>query len=191
MKRLLLIACVCVSLLNGLVGCGKQNKVVEKKAQEVADAFADSDMATINKIIFGINEFEIDEELTDMWGKPIESQEGVLGHIFECVAIKVKKITKSTIEYEINAPDMKNVFVDLDTNTANISEDELLQYIKDYAKNADTTETTVSLEYIVVDDELIVNYKDEAFLNAVTGELLDAYKSLYEEMMEEYMEGVK
>ena len=95
------------------------------------------------------------------------------------------------MEYEINAPDMKNVFVDLDTNTANISEDELLQHIKDYAKKAKTTATTVSLEYIVVDDEVIVDYQNEAFLNAMTGGLLDAYKSLYEEMMAEFMGGVK
>lgn len=191
MKRLFLIVLVYVSLLTGLVGCGKQNKVVEENAQKVADAFADGDMATINKNIFGINEFEVDEELSDMWGESIESQEGVLEHIFEHVTVKVKKTTESTIEYEINAPDMKNVFVDLNTNTANISEDELLQQIKDYAKNAETTATTVSLEYIVVDDKLIVDYQDEAFINAVTGGLLDAYKSLYEEMMEEYMEGVK
>lgn len=191
MKRLFLIVLVYVSLLTGLVGCGKQNKVVEENAQKVADAFADGDMATINKNIFGINEFEVDEELSDMWGESIESQEGVLEHIFEHVTVKVKKTTESTIEYEINAPDMKNVFVDLNTNTANISEDELLQQIKDYAKNAETTATTVSLEYIVVNDELIVDYQDEAFINAVTGGLLDAYKSLYEEMMEEYMEGVK
>lgn len=191
MKRLFLIVLVCVSLLTGLVGCGKQNKVVEENAQEVADAFADGDMATINKNIFGINEFEVDEELSDMWEESIESQEGVLEHIFEHVTVKVKKTTESTIEYEINAPDMKNVFVDFNTNTADISEDELLQHIKDYAKNAETKATTVSLEYIVVDDELMVDYQDEAFINAVTGGLLDAYKSLYEEMMEEYMEGVK
>ena len=191
MKRLFLIVLVCVSLLTGLVGCGKQNKVVEENAQVVADAFADGDMATINKNIFGINEFEVDEELSDMWGESIESQEGVLEHIFEHVTVKVKKTTESTIEYEINAPDMKNVFVDLNTNTANISENELLQHIKDYAKKAETTTTTVSLEYIIVDDELIVDYQDEVFINAVTGGLLDAYKSLYVEMMEEYMEGVK
>ena len=189
MKRLFLILLVCVSLLIGLVGCGKQSKVV-KNAQEIADAFADGDMATINKNIFGINEFEVDEELSDMWGESIESQEGVLTHIFELVTVKVKKATDSTIEYEIEAPDMKNMFVNLNTNTEKISEDELLQHIKDYAKNAEATATTVSLEYIVVDDELIVDYQDEAFINAVTGGLLDAYKSLYEEMMEEYMEGV-
>lgn len=191
MKRLFLIVLVCVSLLTGLVGCGKQNKVVEENAQEIADAFADGDIATINKNIFGTNEFEVDEELSGMWGETSKSQEGVLEHIFEHVTVKVKKTTENTIEYEIEAPDMKNVFMDLDASTADISEDELLEHIKSYAKNAEITTVTVSLEYIIVDDKPVVDYRNAAFINAVTGGLLDAYKSLYEEMMEEYMEGVK
>lgn len=191
MKWLFLIVLVCVSLLTGLVGCGKQNKVIEENAQEVADAFADGDIATINKNIFGTNEFEVDEELSDMWGETSKSQEGVLEHIFEHVTVKVKKTTENTIEYEIEAPDMKNVFMDLDASTADISEDELLEHIKSYAKNTEITTVTVSLEYIIVDDKPVVDYRNEAFINAVTGGLLDAYKSLYEEMMEEYMEGVR
>lgn len=59
---------------------------------------------------------------------------------------KVKKTTESTIEYEIEAPDMKNVFMDLDASTADISEDELLEHIKSYAKNVEITAVTVSLE---------------------------------------------
>lgn len=191
MKRLFLIVLLCTSLLTGLVGCGKQNKVVEENAQEVADAFTDGDMATINKNIFGINEFKVDEELSDMWEESIESQEGVLESIFEYVTVKVKKTTESTIEFEIIAPDMKNVFADINTSMTDISEDELLQHIKDYAKNAETKATKVSLEYILVDDEPVVDYRNESFINAVTGGLLDAYKLLYEEMMEEYMEGVE
>lgn len=191
MKRLFLIVLVWVSLLPGLVGCGKQNKVVEENAQAVADAFVDGDMTTINKIIFGTNGFEVDEELSDIWGETVESQEGVLEHIFEYVTVKVKKTTESTIEYEIEAPDMKNVFIDLDASTEDISEEKLLEHIKSYAKNAEITVVTVSLEYIIVDDEPVVDYRNEAFINAVTGGLLDVYKSLYEEMMEEYMEGVK
>ena len=106
------------------------------------------------------------------------------------MTVKVKKTTDSTIEYEIEAPDMSNVFIDMNTKADNISEDGLLDYIKSYAPNAETKETTVSLEYILVDDEPIVNYQDEEFINAVTGGLLDAYKNLYSEMLEEYMEGV-
>ena len=60
---------------------------------------------------------------------------------------------------------MKNVFVDLNTNTTDISEDELLQHIKDYVKNAKTKVSIVALEYILVDEEPIVDYRDEAFIS--------------------------
>lgn len=189
MKKLLLIVLVCAAL-TGFVSCGKQNEVVKENAQVIADAFTDGDMATINKTIFGTNELEVDEELTDMWGDNNQSQEGILEYIFEYVTVKVKRATERTIEYEIEAPDMKNVFVDLNTNTTDISEDELLQHIKDYVKNAKTKVSIVALEYILVDEEPIVDYRDEAFISAVTGGLLDAYQLLYEEMMEEYMQGV-
>lgn len=60
------------------------------------------------------------------------SHEGMLEHIFRRVSIKVKKATDSTIVYEIKAPDMRNVFTDIDAE--DISEDELLEHIKSYAK---------------------------------------------------------
>ena len=34
------------------------------------------------------------------------------------------------------------------------------------------------------------SYQDEKFINAVTGGLLDAFKTLYSEMLEEYMKEV-
>lgn len=189
MKRFILIVLSCALLLTGLAGCGKQNKVIKEHAQAVAEAFADGDMAAINMLIFGIDELEVDGELSDLWGETVPSHEGMLEHIFRRVSIKVKKATDSTIVYEIKAPDMRNVFTDIDAE--DISEDELLEHIKSYAKNAETTSATVSLAYIIVDDAPVVNYRNEAFINAVTGGLLDAYKSLYEEMMADYMEGVQ
>lgn len=189
MKKIFLSVLLCIILFS-LVGCEEQNEIVETEAQVVADVFTDGDVKTINKTIFGTNEVEIDDGLSDIWGEDAQSQDGILTCIFDVVTVKVKKTTDSTIEYEIEAPDMSKVFVDMDTNTTNISQDELLQYIKNYAQNAETKDTTVSLEYILVDDEPIVNYQDEEFINAVTGGLLDAYKTLYSEMLEEYTKGV-
>lgn len=189
MKKVLALILTC-AVLTSLVSCGKQNKIVEEKAQVVADAFTNGDMEAINEAIFGTSKFEVDEALSDIWEENAQPQEGVVTHIFELVTVKVKKTTDSTIEYEIEAPDMSKVFVDIDTNTANISDVELFEHIKSYAQNAGTKVTMVSLEYILVDDEPIVNYQDEEFINAVTGGLLDAYKSLYLEMMEEYEKGV-
>lgn len=189
MRKIFLSILVCV-ILTSFVGCGQQNESIEAEAQVVADAFTDGDMETINKTIFGTNEVEIDDGLSDIWGEDAQSQDGVLTCIFDLVTVKVKKTTDSTIEYEIEAPDMSKVFIDMNINADNISEDGLFDYIKSYVPNAETKETTVSLEYILVDDEPIVNYQNEEFVNAVTGGLLDAYKNLYSEMLEEYTEGV-
>lgn len=182
-----ILACV---LLTSLVGCREQNNSVETEAQVIVDAFADGDMKTINKVILGTNGIEIDDELSDIWGEDGQSQNGVLTYIFDMVSVNVKKITDSAIEYEIEAPNMSEVFSSMDANEASIAQDELLQYIKNYAKSAETKNTTVSLEYIFVDDKPIVNYQNEEFINAVTGGLLDAYKALYSEMLEEYTKGV-
>lgn len=189
MKKILLSILMC-GIMASLAGCGQQNEAVKAEAQVIADAFAEGDMEIINKTIFGINEVEIDDDLSDIWGENAQSQDGVLAYIFDLVTIRVKKTTDSTIEYEIEAPDMSKIFIDMNTNANNISEDKLLDYIKSYVPNLDTKETTVSLEYVLVDNKPFVNYQDEEFINAVTGGLLDAYKTLYSEMLEEYTEGV-
>lgn len=189
MKRFILMVLVCISL-SGLVSCGKANKVVEERAQVVVDAFSDGDMATINKTIFGLNSLQLDSKLSDIWEESSETETGVLESVFEYVTLKLEKTTESVIEYEIKAPDMTNVFVDIDMNTTNITETELLEYIRDYAKNAEVKTTTVSLEYILVDGEPFVNYRSETFINAVTGGLLDAYKELYSRMLDDYVEGL-
>lgn len=189
MKIISLSILLCV-ILTSFVGCGQQNEAIEAEAQVVADAFADGDMETINKTIFGTNEVEIDDDISDIWGEEDQSQDGVLACIFDLVTVKVKKTTDSTIEYEIKAPDMSKVFIDMNTKADTISEDGLLDYIKSYVQKTETKETKVSLEYILVDDEPIVNYQNEEFINAVTGGLLDAYKNLYSEMLGEYAEGV-
>lgn len=190
MKKKALLLVMVFTAIFCFVSCKEHNKLVKENAQVVADAFMDNDMETINKIIFQTDKLEVDEGLSGIWGESTQSKEGILTNIFGLVTVKVKKITDSTIEYEIEAPDMTNVLVDIDTNIENLREEELLEYIKDYAKNAEIKTTTVSLEYVFADDEFFVNYQNEEFINAVTGGLLDAYKLLYSEVMEEYAKGV-
>lgn len=189
MKRFILVVLVCISLL-ALVSCGKSNKAVQESAQAIVDAFSDGDMAAINKTIFGSNGLKLDSELSDIWEESGESEVGVLESVFEYVTLKLEKTTESVIEYEIKAPDMTNVFANIDMDITNITETELLEYIRDYAKNAEVKTTTVSLKYILVDGEPFVDYRSETFVNAVTGGLLDAYKELYSKMMDDYVEGL-
>ena len=41
--------------------------------------------------LFGTNEVEIDDGLSDIWGEDAQSQDGVLACIFDLVTVKVKK----------------------------------------------------------------------------------------------------
>ena len=185
--RCIIIVCVALSLL---AGCGrKQNKIVEDNAQKVAEAFNETDMDAINETIFGPDEVKAVGQNSVTQSETEKSREGVLESIFRHVTIEVKKTTDRTIEYEITAPDMRDVFAGLDFDKTNMSSDELLQMIKDYAQNAEKRVETVSLSYSLYDGKPIVNYKEEAFINAITGGFLDAYKSLYAEMISEYEEG--
>ena len=189
-KRLFTIIFLSVMSFS-LLSCGKKNELVEENAQEVANDLSNSDIGTINQIIFGTNEFEVDEALSDIWEENDQSQEGILASVFELVTVEVKKVTESKIEYKIEAPDMSKVFDDIDINYSNISENELAEYIIEYAQDAKIKSNVVSLDHILVEDEPVVNYQDEKFINAMTGGLLDVYKTLYSEMMKEYTEGVK
>ena len=189
-KRLFTIIFLSVMSFS-LLSCGKKNVLVEENAQEVANDLSNSDIGTINQIIFGTNEFEVDEALSDIWEENDQSQEGILASVFELVTVEVKKVTESKIGYKIEAPDMSKVFDDIDINYSNISENELAEYIIEYAQDAKIKSNVVSLDYILVEDEPVVNYQDEKFINAMTGGLLDVYKTLYSEMMKEYTEGVK
>lgn len=188
MSKVIPMILICAVFIT-LVGCGEKNERVRDAVQILADAFHDDDMKTINGFILGVKELDVDEELSDMWGDTGESQEGILEQIFARVTLKIKKIYENTVEFEIESPDMSKVFTNIKTDLDTITEDKLLQHITDYAESAEMKKTTVSLKYILVDKEVIIEYQDEAFINAVTGGLLDAYKTLYTEMMEEYTKG--
>ena len=170
-------------------GCQDKDNTVRESAQFAADAFSSGDMASIHQVVFGTSQLELDGDLSALWGQDIQSQGGVLDIIFESVTDEVKKITDTAIEYEIIAPDMSNVFAELSDCSDTISENELLEFIYNYAHDTEMKESIVTVAYVFADDGLLIDYKNKDFINAVTGNLLDAYISTYGEMMESYMEG--
>lgn len=170
-------------------GCQDKDNTVRESAQFAADAFSSGDMASIHQVVFGTSQLELDGDLSALWGQDIQSQGGVLDIIFESVTVEVKKITDTAIEYEIIAPDMSNVFAELSDCSDTISENELLEFIYNYAHDTEMKESIVTVAYVFADDGLLIDYKNKDFINAVTGNLLDAYISTYGEMMESYMEG--
>ena len=181
MKKIIFIFFICIMVFN-FTGCDN-NKEVEKEAKNFVDVFNSGDMSSINEIIFGkeVQENEMMEENKNF-------QEGVIETIFGYVTLEFKGISKNNIEYEIEYPDMHNIFVDIPDSMSNISEEELLKYISEYAKNATKETVTVSLEYSVQNNkEIIINYQNKEFINAMTGGFLDAYNNLYCQMLEYYV----
>lgn len=188
MKKLLAVILVCLSL-GIFTGCGAERELAEESAQCLTETFASGDMESINHMIFGTGLAESDKPALQEWEAPVDTGEGVLAQVFPYVTVDVEKTTRSVIKYKIEAPDMSRIFEDFEGDRQNISEDDLLQYIKDYSKNTARRTTTVSLAYTVEEGNLIIDYQDEEFINAVTGGLLEAYRSLYSEMLEAYMKG--
>ncbi|MCR5781844.1 MAG: hypothetical protein K6G90_03810 [Clostridia bacterium] len=158
-------------------------------ADAAVAAFSSGDINAINELIFGTKGLETDPDLSEIWGEQPESKEGVLEYIFKETTVSVRETTDTTIVYDIEALDMTGVFSDPAAEANSTSEEQLLQYIKDYADKTDKKTITVTMNYSTVDKEMVVNYRNHDFINAVTGGLLDAYQSLYEKMLDEYTEG--
>lgn len=191
MKRIMIALMLISTISVGFVGCGERDNSVRKSAQDVVNAFADKDMAAISKVVFGTVEPVSDSEMFDTSGKEAPTKEGVLSIVFERVAIEVGNITDSTIEYEVSAPDMGDVFAGLDASAEDITEAGILEHVREYAEGAKLKKTKVALGYELVSGKPIVNYRDERFVDAVTGGLLGAYEKLYATILDEYAKGLE
>lgn len=83
-------------------------------------------------------------------------------------------------------PDLTEVFERLGEADRGLSEEEFTEEVRKYIEQAKYKKRTVSVPYKVVDGEVIVNYRNEEFINAITGGLLENYQKFYRQMLEEY-----
>lgn len=185
MKKKRVLALVLTMMMIGISGCG--NSDAKAEAEAIVTAFEASDTNAVNQIIFDEYDLCVDDELSEIFDAE-EEKSGIISKIIELDTITVKKVSDSEIVYEIEAPDLTKVFEEISADeNADMTEEELEQYIINYMKNTDMVKNTVSVPYVLEDGQYCVNYKTEEFINAVTGGLLDAYQSLYEEMLEDYL----
>lgn len=206
-KRMLALLLSLVLLL-GLIGCTNDEKpgettaqagtedrgddttekedraAVEKTARAAAEVLSSGDSAEITKLIFGSYESEEREKMTELLGESGQSGEGILGYIFARTAVKVQAAAETGITYEIEAPDMSGVFEGLADRAETITEEELRDWIADYAEKAPLKTWTAAVPCQMSDGELTVNYRNADFINAITGGLLEAYQKLYQQMLD-------
>lgn len=187
MKKVVLTIILIVTVIC-LGGCKYED--VKKIAVEDIKVFYEGDIAGINHLVFGASDLSVDEEIAEYFENESNSTQGVLANIFEMSSVSIIKADDKNVEFKVVSPNMENVFAELQDKDTSLTEELLLQYINQYANNAEKKEFIVSIPYTKGDDGIKIDYKNELFINAITGGLIDAYNQLYIEALNEYKEGV-
>lgn len=169
-----------------VAGCSRNDKLVQEKAEEIEAIFNANEMEEINQLVFGE---DINTEYDYYYSnEEIEGNEtGVIEVILCEVTLETGEITDNSIEYKVSAPDLSNVFLELDIELAQtMTEEDLLNYIKEYIEQTEQKSSAVSIPYEIVNDEVIVDLQNAEFINVITGGIAEAYTDLYGQMLEEY-----
>lgn len=171
--------CICT-------GCGKDTKIATEYAQRTADIVESGNMKKINELIFGYQESDVDNKIEAFIGTSQEEDSGILKDIFKKCSLEVLEISKDEIKYEIESPDLKGIFEELGENESNLSETEFAGKVKQYIEQAKCRKRTVNIPYMIADGKVFANYRNEEFINAITGGLLESYQKFCQQMLEEY-----
>ena len=181
----LLIFAICISL----TGCGKENEEVKINAKEIGTIIESGNIEDINNLIFGIDKLEVIGGLEEIIGnQEIDTEnKGILSDIFQRNTIKVRNVSDNMIEYEIEAPDLKELFLEILNKKEVLSQEQFLSYMKEYVTKAKLKKVTVEVPYTMENEKVIIDYQNQEFIDGITGGLLSAYQQLYEDMINEYM----
>ncbi len=161
---------------------------VKESAEEIILAISNGNMENINQLIFNSSKLKIDEEVTDIFDEDSNkaNNEGILNKVFLRDSIKITKINEGTVEYEIESPNLDDIFTDMLENANKLSTENFLDYLTEYINKAEMKKKNAVVPYIVENGRIVIDYKNSDFINAITGGLLESYKQFYQRMLEEY-----
>lgn len=184
--KLIIMLLAATTIAMTISGCSNDNEL-RTSAEEIVNSINDNDMGTLQKLIMGEDDLTYDEELSDFFDIENEedssSENGIISEIVAQDSIKLKKINDSTIEYEIKAPKLENIFQDaLDQN---LEDSEIEDYLREYIRNADKEKIDVEVSYTYVDGIFEADYETEEFVNALTGNMIKSYQKLVQQMIQE------
>lgn len=186
LKRNMIMLLVATTIAMTTSGCSNDNEL-RTSAEEIANSINDNDMGTLQKLIMGEDDLTYDEELSDFFDTENEedssSENGIISEIVAQDSIKLKKINDSTIEYEIKAPKLENIFQD--ALAQNLEDSEIEDYLREYIRNADKEKIDVEVSYTYVDGIFEADYETEEFVNALTGNMIKSYQELVQQMIQE------
>jgi len=180
-KKMTLISCVFCMLFFSSCGVDKKVKV---EAEKILKAIENQDMVEVEKILLGTEDFVADEELSSFFQSSESENNGIIAKVVERVTIKIEKITTGYILYEIVAPNLSNMF-QAAMKEEGLNADNFEKFIFNYIAAADTIKTKVEVSYTYEGDEVKIDYSTEAFMNALTGNMISAYQELIQLMIQE------
>lgn len=178
-----------VPVVSQIVDLFIKNTSEEAYATEIINAFKNKDMARINDIVFYEDTYKIDDNIGVDFNDGFETEsneEGVLNAIFSRTKLSYVGVKENQFIYEVEGPNMKEVFHSaLDIQT----QEELLKYIYEFVENAELIKTNVAVSFSKSNEEITAEYKTAEFINAITGGLVDAYKDIYNQYIEDIISG--
>lgn len=184
MKKLIILLCSIAVLLT-FTGCG--NTDVKLKAEEIVSAFENSNVHEINELIF---DYDSGTHTVDTNEEP-EGSYSIIEYILPKVRISIKSVSENKVIFDIVSPNMTGVFDQYEGDISRLDSSELYRFITQYADKAETKSFTVELPVTKDSDNVKIDYKNKDFINAITGGLLDEYRSLYSSLLDQYSRGVE
>jgi len=170
-------------------GTKNENKTIEVQIADDIEVFKSKDKDKINKIIF--SETEIPEEFDEFVVSTNSNDgSGIMLDLVEMADIEYVSNDDTTVVVKITAPDMSGFADRIGAASFPENTDDLKALIMAYAENAEPKTKEVVLEYQKdADGTVVVNYNNTDFLNMVTGNIADAYAKIYEQYLNELIEG--
>ena len=159
-----------------MIACGT-DKEVKVQAEKVIEAINTNDMNTLESIIMGTQNIVADDALADFFTTSDSENNGLIKRIITKDSIKIKKITKDTICYEITAPHLENIFNEI-LEKENLLVKDFEEAIYEYIEAAPMQTVEVKVAYTYKDGIFMADYNTIEFMNAITGNLIRSYQNL-------------
>ena len=161
----------------------------ENKVKENIEVFNVHDSAKINELIFG-DSLEIAPEIQEFFTDENKTKYSVLDEIINKSTIKYLGRNEEYVNLEVIAPNMEGGFEDSEVLSSN-DEKTIYEAIKSFAEKTDLKSFKIEIGYTDEDEEVILNYRDPQFINAITGGLQSEYQKIYDSMLSSYWEELK
>lgn len=183
---ILLVCAVALLIVVSVILVSVRNREIKRQANQIVSALEKDDMQTVEALLFRNNEISPDSEIADFFqvGENEERDDGLISYILKQDVIEIKRVEQDTIVYEITSPDLTQIFQDIENEI--VTEEEFENYVFEYIDGAQKITSLVNVPYTYEDKKVSIEYLNEDFFNAITGNIVSSYQRLLKDVLEEY-----